>query len=200
MASLLLRSSELGERVIPLQLGSNRLGRNPDCEIQIQHPAVSSCHCELVLSESGVVVRDRHSTNGTFLDGLRVEQAQVSPGQVLRLGDVVELLVESVDANVAIPEFSQEIKGPPIVLADGSVQCPRHPEAHAEFQCTNCRELMCPVCVHFIKRKGGAPLALCPLCSHACERIVAAAPKKKRSFLSLLQKTIRLPQLGKSKK
>jgi hypothetical protein len=200
MASLLLKSAELGERIIPLQLGSNRLGRNQECEIQIQHPAVSSWHCEIILNHDGVVVRDRQSTNGTFLDGLRIDEARVNPGQVLRLGDVVELLVESVDASVAIPECNSDVKSPPIVLADGTVQCPRHSDAQAEFQCTHCRELLCLACVHFIKRKGGAPLSLCPLCSHACERIVAAAPKKKRTFLSLLQKTIRLPHLGKSKK
>lgn len=186
--------------MIPLQLGTNRLGRHPDCEIQLQHAAVSSFHCDVVLSDQGVLVRDRHSTNGTFLDGVRVDEIQVSAGQVLRLGDVVEFIVESVDATVAIPEFDSAMKGPPIVLADGTIECPRHAGTRAEYQCSHCREVLCSACVHFIKRRGGAALALCPLCSHGCERIIAAGPKKKRSFFSLLQKTIRLPHIGKGRK
>jgi len=199
MASLLLKSADLGERVIPLHLGSNRLGRSPDCEVQIQHPAVSSVHCEIILGEQGVVVRDRHSTNGTYVDGIRIDEVQVRPGQVLRLGDVIELLVESVDVTVAIPEFDQETKAPPVVLGEGVLQCPRHPEARAEFQCRNCHEVMCSSCVHFIRRQGGSALALCPLCSHACERILEAAPKKKRGFFAMLRKTIRIPSLGRNK-
>jgi hypothetical protein len=43
-----------------------------------------------------------------------------------------------------------------------------------------------------MKRQGGAPLFLCNLCSHKCERITTAKPVKKRGFLGFLQETVKL--------
>src|SRR5574337_585809 len=48
---------------------TNRLGRGLDNHFQIEHPSVSAAHCELVLGNDGVRVRDCDSTNGTFVDG-----------------------------------------------------------------------------------------------------------------------------------
>jgi hypothetical protein len=44
-----------------------------------------------------------------------------------------------------------------------------------------------------MKRQGGAPLFLCTICSHKCERITTAAKEtKKRGLLSLIQDTVKL--------
>jgi hypothetical protein len=51
---------------------------------------------------------------------------------------------------------------------------------------------MCQNCIHVIKRQGGAPLYLCNLCSHKCERITVAPAAKKRGFLGFLQETVKL--------
>jgi hypothetical protein len=51
---------------------------------------------------------------------------------------------------------------------------------------------MCQNCIHVMKRQGGAPLFLCNLCSHKCERITVAPPPKKRGFLGYLQETVKL--------
>ena len=39
---------------------------------------------------------------------------------------------------------------------------------------------MCGNCVHIMRIKGGQPLFLCVLCSHKCEPIQVAEPKKKK--------------------
>ena len=94
MARLVIKSAEMGNRVIELNLGVNRLGRSPKSDFQIEHPTVSASHCEVVLADDGVVVRDCMSANGTFVGGRRIKEAKLSAGQTLHLGDV-ELLVEA---------------------------------------------------------------------------------------------------------
>jgi hypothetical protein len=181
-------------QLLELKLGSNRIGRSPDADFTIADPTVSNLHCEVVLAEQGVTVRDLESTNGTFVDGMQVREARLLPGQVMRLGDV-EFLVESVEVKVAIPKFiDSDLPAPPVVLTDGSVLCPRHPEARATHQCTHCQEVMCENCVHRIRRKGSrAVLSLCPVCSHAVEPIGGVVQKPKRkSLLARVGETVKL--------
>jgi hypothetical protein len=112
-------------------------------------------------------------------------------GQKLTLGDV-ELYVESIEANVVIPEYERARPKPPVVVEGGGMICPRHSRAQATYKCTHCREIMCSECVHVLRRKGGTPLFLCPLCSHKCEPIQVLVPKKKKGFVEFLQETVKL--------
>jgi hypothetical protein len=193
MAKLVIKSGALGDQVIHLNLGVNRLGRDLSNDFPIEHPTISAHHCEIHLSNQGVTLQDCGSTNGTFLNGRPVQEASLDPGHVLRLGDV-ELLVESVDATVAIPQFEVPRPAPPIILSDGGLVCPRHASARVTHQCTHCKELLCDSCVRRLRRRGGRLLRLCPLCSHPCKALVPEKPKKK-SILDFLRKTVKLPFL-----
>jgi len=191
MARLLVRTPGLDNQVLELRLGVNHVGRDPDCDFSIEHSTVSAVHCELILSNDGVLLRDCGSTNGTFVDQEPVKEAQLEPGQTVRLGDV-ELLVDRTDVTIAIPKFERARPKPPVVVEGGGMLCPRHPHVHVTFKCTHCQEVMCSSCVHVLRRKGGQPLFLCPLCSQRCERL-DAAKKKKRGFAEFFQRTARLP-------
>jgi len=193
-----MKSDGHGDRVIELVLVVNRFGRGPENHFQIEDSTVSARHCEITLTSEGPVLRDCDSTNGTFINGHRVSEAKLSNGQTLRLGDV-ELLVESAEVTIAIPKIDLSRPMPPVVLADGSMLCPRHPSARATYQCPNCREVLCDACVHVLGRRGGTARKLCPLCSHECVRIGVEEKKVKKSFLSRLRRTVKLPFLSHSK-
>jgi pSer/pThr/pTyr-binding forkhead associated (FHA) protein len=197
MARLLVTSEGFRNKVIELKLGTNRFGRSPGNDFQIEHQTISACHCEIVLGDGHLLLRDCDSTNGTFVDGRQVQEAELLTGQTFRLGDV-EFLVETTEVKVAIPKFELPQPAPPVVLTDGALICPRHPRARATHQCTHCREVLCDACVHRLRRRGGKVLKLCPLCSHACERI-GGEKKKKKSLFGFLQKTVKMPFLHSSK-
>src|SRR5262245_43088379 len=136
MAELQIKTDRMANRVIVLKLGANRFGRSPDADFPIEHPTISALHCELVLSDRGVVLRDLESTNGTFVDGKRVREVQLAAGQMVRIGEV-ELLVETTEARVSIPQFAlEDIPAPPMVSKDGSMYCERHAHAPVTWQCT----------------------------------------------------------------
>jgi pSer/pThr/pTyr-binding forkhead associated (FHA) protein len=197
VARLLIKTGGGEPTACELNLGVNHFGRQPDSEFPIDHPTVSATHCQMVLTAEGVLVRDCDSTNGTYINDQPVKEAMVRPGQTVRLGDV-EILVETTDAKVAIPEFDRLVDSPPMVLPDGTILCRRHPQARATHRCTHCHEVLCDACVHRMRRKGGKTLKLCALCSHACETI-GPEKRKKKSLLTLLNKTIKLPFLRRRK-
>jgi pSer/pThr/pTyr-binding forkhead associated (FHA) protein len=184
MARLSVKTDGLNARLIDLKLGANRVGRHPDNDFTIEHSTISSVHCEMVLKDSGVILRDLESTNGTFVDGHKIRETELAPGQIVRLGDV-ELLVETIDAKIAIPAFSNlDLPAPPKVRNDGAMMCSRHEYRPVTHQCTACKELMCEPCVHRLRRKGSKKtLMLCPICSGAVEIIGGAAKSKKKSLL-----------------
>ncbi len=193
MARLLVKTEGLGLSTLELRLGVNRVGRDPKSDFHLRHFSVSTHHCELILSNDGVVLHDCGSTNGSLVNGQRVtEEIWLEAGQALRLGDV-ELFVESTDVQISIPTIQRDAPAPPpVVQEDGALLCSRHPEKPVTFKCTNCREVMCTSCVRMMRIHGGKPLFLCCLCHNKAERIVTESSKEKKGFLGFLQDTVRL--------
>ena len=64
------------------------IGRDPGCRLVIPAPTVSRRHAELRRAEAGWEVVDLGSTNGTWVNGWRVDRALVRPGDDLVIGDV----------------------------------------------------------------------------------------------------------------
>jgi len=71
-----------------LKVDKTTIGRVEDNTFPIVEPSISSHHCEILLRGSEVVVRDLNSTNGTFVNGEKVTETVLKPGQILRLGQI----------------------------------------------------------------------------------------------------------------
>jgi pSer/pThr/pTyr-binding forkhead associated (FHA) protein len=63
-----------------------RVGRSSTCSFVINDLSVSRFHAEVIVTEEKVRVKDLRSRNGTFVDGVRVEEVEVEPGQSVRFG------------------------------------------------------------------------------------------------------------------
>jgi pSer/pThr/pTyr-binding forkhead associated (FHA) protein len=88
MAKLVILSEGMTGRSHELTADRTTIGRVDDNTFPIVDPSVSSHHCEILLRGSDVVVRDLNSTNGTFIEGEKVAEQTLKPGQVLRLGQI----------------------------------------------------------------------------------------------------------------
>ena len=64
------------------------VGSHPSNDFVIHAPTVSRFHCEVRLGDGGARVVDLESRNGTTVDGVRVNDAWLRDGSVLRLGRV----------------------------------------------------------------------------------------------------------------
>ena len=66
--------------------GRLMLGRSSDCQLVFADDTVSRRHAELCLVEGRWMLRDLGSSNGTWVNGRRVMEAEVAPGDELQLG------------------------------------------------------------------------------------------------------------------
>jgi DNA-binding NtrC family response regulator len=72
----------------PLRAGRLVVGSAPDADVTVGHPTVSRRHAGLEVDGDGVAVTDLRSSNGTFVDGRRVEAARLGDGQTVAFGAV----------------------------------------------------------------------------------------------------------------
>src|SRR5262249_37590503 len=100
MAKLVVLSAGMTGRTHELKVDTT-IGRVEDNNFQSSEPSVSSHHCEVILRGAEVIVRDLNSTNGTFINGEKVTESILKPGQVLRLGQI-EMRLEN-DATPGAP-------------------------------------------------------------------------------------------------
>ena len=68
--------------------GHFRIGTASDNDLILPDDTVSRHHCEIIRAPDGLHVRDLESTNGTKIDGTRIREAIVQPGNVLKVGNV----------------------------------------------------------------------------------------------------------------
>jgi pSer/pThr/pTyr-binding forkhead associated (FHA) protein len=69
------------------------IGRAARADFIVDRALVSRLHCRLTAGDEQLEVQDLSSTNGTFVNGKRVERAQIASGDRLRVGRI-ELTVE----------------------------------------------------------------------------------------------------------
>src|SRR4029079_14284189 len=73
---------------------SYRIGRSSRCAFVLTDLSVSRHHAEVVVDGDCVLVKDLVSRNGTFVDGLRVMEAELQPGQSVRFGNALFQLIQ----------------------------------------------------------------------------------------------------------
>lgn len=86
----ILQSSEGAEPVTyRLSAGAIKtVGRSTGAELILDAPLVSRLHCRLEAHDETLEVVDLESTNGTYVNGLRVTRAHLIPGDRLKVGRV----------------------------------------------------------------------------------------------------------------
>jgi len=63
------------------------IGRGSDNHIQLADELVSRHHAEILPEGDGFVLRDTESANGTFVNGQRIQEATLSPGDTVKIGE-----------------------------------------------------------------------------------------------------------------
>ncbi len=75
--------------LIPVEHEPVRIGRGLSADLHLDESSVSRRHAILVPRSVGARILDDRSSNGTFVNGRRVQQADLSNGDVIVLGRVV---------------------------------------------------------------------------------------------------------------
>ena len=83
------------------------IGTLPESSLVLTDPTVSRRHAVVEETAAGYVLKDEGSTNGTFMNGVRVREGYLSPGAVIRLGQT-EMIFSPIEERVEVPRSSRD--------------------------------------------------------------------------------------------
>ncbi|MEE6251194.1 MAG: FHA domain-containing protein [Bdellovibrionota bacterium] len=83
MWKLKILTGDLAGQSFSLQEGDNGVGRSPSNQIHLKSTGVSKTHCVFKVNGSAIAIKDLGSSNGTFVNGIKVDQS------ILQVGDRV---------------------------------------------------------------------------------------------------------------
>ncbi|MFM8321743.1 MAG: FhaA domain-containing protein [Chloroflexota bacterium] len=97
-----------GTEIYPLGPGVVNIGRRPDNQLVIDDPRISRLHAQLRLVRSRYVLFDLDSTGGTFVNGRRISQHPLQPGDVISLAGVPLVYGQDRDERADTVELRQD--------------------------------------------------------------------------------------------
>src|SRR4030042_649984 len=104
--NLVLFKNNGSQKVVPLPSKVTIIGRRQDCDLRIPLMPVSRRHCQLILNNETLKIRDLGSRNGTFLNGKRIEEATAQAGDNITIGP----LTFAIQINAQPKEFARPVQ------------------------------------------------------------------------------------------
>ena len=95
MPSLIISKNSNLYRVFALE-GKTRIGRDPNSDVVLDGIGVSRIHATIEQSADGFELIDNGSTNGTFIDNLKVDRTEISHGTSFRIHDFLCTFVNDI--------------------------------------------------------------------------------------------------------
>ncbi|WP_408096059.1 AgmX/PglI C-terminal domain-containing protein [Peredibacter sp. HCB2-198] len=99
------------------------IGSSDKCDFKLNDKSVSSMHAFLCLKGEGFMVKDLYSEGGVFVNGRRVDEASVFPGDTLTIG-TLSFAIEGLEENVPVFNPDEAIVS---VQTPASVELPPRP-------------------------------------------------------------------------
>jgi diguanylate cyclase (GGDEF)-like protein len=94
--ALIMVEGDLPGQVFRLRPGPQVIGRRPESDIRVRERAVSGTHAEVDRGRDTVTITDLSSTNGTLVNGLKIQDpVPLVPGNLVKLGNCVFKYVDS---------------------------------------------------------------------------------------------------------
>jgi pSer/pThr/pTyr-binding forkhead associated (FHA) protein len=85
------------------------IGRSRSCNLRLPSADASRRHAEILAGRDGYVVRDLRSTNGTFVNGERIQERTLRPGDRIEIGgDVITFCQVQAPIERSIPTLGEE--------------------------------------------------------------------------------------------
>lgn len=102
--SLYLLKNDCLKKRFDLPSAVTTIGRRQDCDLCIPLMVISRRHCEVNMDQGLLTIRDLDSRNGTFVNGERIEETILDPGDMIQIGPLKFIIqVDGVPADHDLP-------------------------------------------------------------------------------------------------
>ena len=133
MWAVRILNGPMAGQVFNLKMGKNVLGRSAQADIKIMVQGISKTHCEIQVFKDKIVLIDLNSSNGTFLNGVKIQNGIVRLGEKFSLH---QILMDIVPASEQVYQPSNLIQTNPEAAAfiPQPHQIPGHLQNHPQVQ------------------------------------------------------------------
>ena len=114
---VVIYGQHLGSKHV-LKPGEMVIGRSSQATLQIDHESVSRRHARIVLTDSGVLLNDLGSTNGTYVNDEPVQERALAHGDLIKVGRSILKYLSTDNIEVA---YHEEIHR--LTTIDGLTRC-----------------------------------------------------------------------------
>ncbi len=115
-----LSGSQAGQ-IYDLRLGKNIFGRGGTSDLKVQSLGISKEHCEIHMYKDKMMIVDLKSSNGTFVNGVKIQNSIVRVGDKISLFDIIMDVIPTPEirpktpAQPAVQDYQYEEPPPPRV-------------------------------------------------------------------------------------
>lgn len=120
-------------QIFDLKLGKNIFGRGGQSEFKILSVGISKEHCEIHVYKDKVILVDLKSSNGTFVNGVKVQNSIVKLGDKISLFDVIMDVIPTPDIRPKTEKpivSSQRLQNPSHFQVPGNIS--QHPVGYPD--------------------------------------------------------------------
>lgn len=110
MAKLQIKNGSKGGQLLELPEGPTTIGRGDQNTVTLNDHSVSTQHLLVMSDKANCRIKDRGSSNGTFVNGEQVTQAALNHGDTLRLGDVEMIVILKEERQAPTPGGAMGMK------------------------------------------------------------------------------------------
>ncbi len=97
MWAIRVLTGPLAGQAYDLKMGRNLIGRASHCDVKIASHGVSKEHAEIYIYKDKIVVSDLKSSNGTYVNGIRVQNGLIRLGDKVSIHDVIFDIIPAPD-------------------------------------------------------------------------------------------------------
>lgn len=97
MWSVRILSGPQTGQIFDLKLGKNVFGRSATCDVKILSVGISKEHCEIHVYKDKAMIVDLKSSNGTFVNGVKIQHSIIKLGDKFSLFDVIMDVIPTPD-------------------------------------------------------------------------------------------------------
>lgn len=111
MWSIRVLSGQQSGQMFDLKLGKNVFGRGGSSDFKVLSVGISKEHCEVHVYKDKMMIVDLKSSNGTFVNGVKIQNSLVRVGDKISLFDVIMDLIPTPDIR---PKNNSKLQNIPV--------------------------------------------------------------------------------------
>lgn len=89
MWAIKILSGPQAGRIFQIPVGSHTVGRSQQASIRVASKSVSKVHAQIIVTEDKVIISDNKSSNGVFVNGIKVQNKVLRSGDKFALSDTI---------------------------------------------------------------------------------------------------------------